>query len=196
VLRRLLALAGLAACSPGATVAPEQDSDAHSATGPTAPSVWSNVVGDAAEHPAAGRWLAPRLRAGEPVLVVLGDGGLRFEDAEGRRLAAIATPGLDSAALATSRAIVFLGGPRRIAAVDLLEDDLRVAVLSGALAHEGYAVKRARGHGGLSGGGVVEGTAGHAPAIELLPRLAEALILRASVEGSATWSRTGAVDDR
>lgn len=141
MLRRGLVLTAIAACSPGPTATPAHRTTAPDAV-PLASSVWSSVVGRASERPRAGPWLTAR--DGEPVLALLGSDGVRFEDAEGRRLAAIATPGIDSAALDTSRAIVFLGGSRRIAAIDLLDDVPRVAVLSQALTHEGYAVQLGR----------------------------------------------------
>lgn len=144
MLKSSLVIVGLAACSPNKSVEP-QHVEASRSRARAAPSlsVWSSTLGESSSAPTPGRWLTTRTGERDAVLVVLGRDGLQFVDPHGRRLAEIPASGHDAGALDVGRGIVWLGGGRRIAAIDLLADELRVAVLADDLLLEGYAVQLA-----------------------------------------------------
>src|SRR5690349_10954504 len=135
MLRWCLAAALLVACEPRGSVAPDRSAALDRPTAPVSPQ-WSAVVGDA--HGRTPTWLAEGPQAGDALLVVLGDDRVRVEDADGRQVTSIAAPGYDSAAFDPARAIVFLGGRGRAAAIDLRERPFRVSVLAESLPHDGY----------------------------------------------------------
>ncbi|MBC8073038.1 MAG: hypothetical protein IAG13_32245, partial [Deltaproteobacteria bacterium] len=142
MLRSVVVIVGLATCSPPASVEPPRVADGHSGSR-VAPSssLWSSSVGAHASAPTVGRWLATRVGERDAVLVLLGEGGVQFVDPQGHRLAEVPAPGYDAGALDAGRGIVWLGGGRRTAAIDLLADEARVAVIAEGLMHEGYAVQ-------------------------------------------------------
>lgn len=148
MLRAALVIAAVATCTSRAPVA-SSHADEGQRTGPPRPpsairssAIWSSAIGEGRAARSVGRWLATRSDPRDAVLVVLRAGALHFVDARGRRLAEVPVPGYDAAALDATRGVVWLGGGRRVAAIDLLADDARVTVLARDLPHEGYAVQR------------------------------------------------------
>src|SRR5688500_10399456 len=131
MLRSVIVIVGFATCAPRASVEPRRVPDGHSAVrAAPSSSLWAKAVGAGASVPSVGRWLATRVGEGDAVLVLLGDDAVQFVDPHGRRLAELPAPGYDAGALDAGRGIVWLGGGRRIAAIDLLADEARVAVIA------------------------------------------------------------------